>query len=141
MACRRTWPVRGCGSSRWTPPKSRNRSPTPQLTKYQIPKSPTHQLTKSPNSVFGLPPLPAQVARARPDFLERLRLVEPAVLHHIPNGRDVGDVDRRVFVEHLQIGQLASFDRAQVLCEAQSLGTRPRRAAQDVDWRHAAAGD
>jgi hypothetical protein len=57
----------------------------------------------------------------RPDLIQRLVAVEPAAFHHVLDVDGVPDVLERVRVQHDQIGQLAWFDRAEVVFDTEEV--------------------
>src|SRR5690606_29171461 len=54
----------------------------------------------------ALPRLDGQLALTRPHFVERVRVVQPAVLHHVPQAGGVAQVLERIAVEHEDVGEL-----------------------------------
>src|SRR5690606_23429587 len=75
----------------------------------------------------------------RPYLVERVAVVEPAVLHHVPYRVRVADVLERIAVQHEQVGELATLQCAEVAAETDRLGTEDRCGAQYIVLAHAAA--
>src|SRR6187551_1662869 len=61
------------------------------------------------------PPLCRQGPNARPYLIERVAVVEPAVLHHVPDAICVPDVLERIPVEHLQVRELPDLEGTEIL--------------------------
>src|SRR5207247_11021329 len=60
------------------------------------------------------PPHAWQGTGARPDLVQRLAFIQPAVLHDVANLLGVVDVVERVRVQHHEIAELAGLERAQL---------------------------
>src|SRR2546425_1421580 len=84
------------------------------------------------------PPHPTQRALPRPDFVQGLALVEPAVLHHVADRVGIVDVLERVGVEHDEIGELARLERTQVVLHAEGVRAVAGADLQYLVRRHPA---
>src|SRR5688572_25852631 len=83
-------------------------------------------------------PLPLEFSLLGPDLIECLSIVQLSVFHHVTDRVCITDVPERVLIEHDEIGQLAGFQRPQVLLKANGLGAEKRRAAKRLVWRKSA---
>src|SRR5437899_2961909 len=92
--------------------------PFPSLPPSHIPALPI--LTRY--NVPAPPPQPRHLLLPRPHFVERVALVQSAVLHHIANRVRVFDVVERILIENLKVGELTGFQRSDVLLVADRLG-------------------
>src|SRR5262245_55543755 len=86
-----------------------------------------------------LPPERGAVLHDGRDLVERVRVVEPAVLHHARDRLGVADVGERVLVHDEQIRKLAGLERADLGVVAEVLRALERAAAQRLVRRPAAA--
>ena len=66
------------------------------------------------------------------------RIVEPAVQHDASDRIAVADVVERIAVQDHEIGQLAGFERAEILVEAEIARAAQRSSLQGLERRHPA---
>src|SRR6266536_4638916 len=84
------------------------------------------------------PPHLRQGFLPRPDFVQRIPLIHPPVLHHVPDLFRVVYVVERVGIEHDQVRQLAGLERAQVLVHPDAVRAIHRTDAEHFARRHPA---
>src|SRR5881397_501917 len=71
-------------------------------------------------------------------LVERGRVVQAAIRHNEMDRVAVPDVFERVAIEHDQVGELAHFDRPELLVEAEISRAVDRRRLERLEWRHSA---
>src|SRR5581483_6185418 len=76
----------------------------------------------------------------RPHFVERVAIVEAAVLHDVADRFRVANVLERIPVEHEEIRLLPRLERSNLFAQPERLGAEYRRDAEHVVWREAAHG-
>src|SRR5690606_31869583 len=111
------------------PPPSQAPPPPRQLserTTYSLPGRPDPTRLVVPPRLRRERPLP------RPDLVERIGVVEPAVLHDVPDPRAVADILERIRIEHEDVGELARLEGAEVLAEPDRLRAEDRGRAQHI---------
>ena len=104
------------------------------LASRQIHPRPNVRLLGRPQH-FGTRPL------RRIYLIQRIPIVQPAVLHHVPNGVRVANILKRVAIQDYQICHLPHLDRPDVLLQPDPLGAEDRRAPEHIERRHPALRD
>ena len=82
------------------------------------------------------PPPSRQWLSLRPHLVQRFRLEQVAVPHHITRLEDRSQVGERIPVEDDQVGQLACFDRSEIAIKPDRPSPENRAHAEHVMVRH-----
>src|SRR5271170_7425588 len=67
-----------------------------------------------------------------PDLVQGTSLEQFPVFHDVINARRILDILQRVFIEHDEVGQLARFDAAEILCHAYRLSAIQGSSAKRI---------